>query len=151
MPCSNKNAFHILYLAGIAFVLLWGRTFMPGSQARGYALAEGIMVALIFLLVAALVVVKLLNRKQQALETAAHSQEKMAMQRKADNAALRYQSLLEEAGDAIFVINAKTGLLEEMNDMATVLLGYSREEMGAINGRELFLKADRARFTSLVR
>ena len=69
----------------------------------------------------------------------------------AEKAALRYQSLLEEASDAIFVINAKTGLLEEMNDMATVLLGYSREEMGALKGRDLFPKTDRPRFTSLVR
>ena len=73
------------------------------------------------------------------------------MRRMADKAALRYQSLMEEAGDAIFVINAKTGLLEEMNDMGTVLLGYSREEMGTINGKDLFPKSDRARYASLVR
>jgi PAS domain S-box-containing protein len=81
----------------------------------------------------------------------AHSQALEKMQRKEEKTSLRYKNLLEGAGDAIFVINAETGHLEEMNDMGTMLLGYSREEMGALSGKDLIPAGDQEQFVSLVR
>jgi PAS domain S-box-containing protein len=59
------------------------------------------------------------------------------MQQKAAKAARRYKSLLEGAGTAIFVLNAQSGLLEEANLLGIELLGYSREELCGMSGRNL--------------
>jgi PAS domain S-box-containing protein len=80
-----------------------------------------------------------------------HIRELGEMRREVEHTALRYKNLLEGAGDAIFVVNAATGHLEEMNDMGTRLLGYSREELGTLSGRDLIPEDDHARYDSLVR
>ncbi|MCM2357562.1 MAG: GAF domain-containing protein [Geobacteraceae bacterium] len=98
-----------------------------------------------------LVILGLIGRKARKTEKAAHAREIEEMRREVEKTAVRYKSLLEGAGDAIFVINAGDGLLEEMNGMGTSLLGYSREEMGTLAGRDLFHETDQLQFTSLVR
>lgn len=106
---------------------------------------------LLFSLVILAVIVEFIHRKRQASENVALTLEKMAMQRVADKCALRYRNLLEGADDAIFVISADTGRLAEMNSMGTQLFGFSREEMGALGGRDLIPVRDQALFVSLVR
>jgi PAS domain S-box-containing protein len=63
---------------------------------------------------------------------------------------LRYKSLLDNAGDAIFVINAADGSLEEINHKASILLGYEHEELGQLNGRNLVTDQEQRKFSSLV-
>ncbi|HEX8960575.1 MAG TPA: ATP-binding protein, partial [Geobacteraceae bacterium] len=107
--------------------------------------------ALHLVLVMILVILGLAGKEARRSEKAAHARMIEEMRREVEKTAVRYKNLLEGAGDAIFVINAETGLLEEMNGMGTVLLGYSQEEMGALNGKDLFHGSDQARFASLVR
>ncbi len=102
-------------------------------------------------LVFILVIIGLVARKARQSEKAAHSREVEEMQREVGKTALHCKSLLEGAGDAIFFINAETGHLAEMNDMGTVLFGYSREEMGTLVGRDLIPERDQVEFASLVR
>ena len=108
-------------------------------------------IALVFCLIITFVILYLFSKKTRELEETAHVREIDEMQREVEKTALHYKNLLEGASDAIFVINAETGQLEEMNEMGTVLLGYSREEMGALVGRDLIPKKDQAQFISLVR
>ena len=89
--------------------------------------------------------------KQVWAAKSAHAQKLEELQREMEKTALRYKNLLESAGDAIFVVNAQTGRLEEMNDMGTVLMGYSREEMAELAGKDLIPKKDQAQYISLVR
>jgi PAS domain S-box-containing protein len=106
---------------------------------------------IVTLLAFALVLLQLINRKIRGIETSAFSREKMEMQRAAENSALRYRNLLEGAGDAIFVINADTGKLEEMNNRGSKLFGYSREEMERLHGRDLIALPDQTSYMSLLR
>lgn len=73
------------------------------------------------------------------------------MQRELDKTARRYKSLLEGAGNAIFVFNAETGGLQEVNRKGTELFGYSKEEMLSLTGKDLTPAPDRRRFSDLVR
>ena len=59
------------------------------------------------------------------------------MQQEMAKAARRYKSLLEGAGNAIFVCNAESGALEEVNRIGTELLGFSKEELSSMVGRDL--------------
>nr|WP_284694534.1 ATP-binding protein [Geomonas sp. Red32] len=72
------------------------------------------------------------------------------MQQEVAKAARRYKSLLEGAGNAIFVFNAETGALEEVNGLGTELLGYSKEELSSMEGRDLLHVDEREKFRSFV-
>ncbi|HEY6837344.1 MAG TPA: ATP-binding protein [Geobacteraceae bacterium] len=110
-----------------------------------------IHLALLFFLVVALAVRELSAASGRKVERHSHVQEKAELQREMAKSALRYKNLLEGAGDAIFVVDAITGELEEMNSLASVMLGYSREELGALCGKDLIPLHDQAEFISLVR
>ncbi len=62
----------------------------------------------------------------------------------------RYKSLLEGAGNAIFVFNAESGAMEEVNRLGTELLGYSQEELTARRGSDLVAEEDLGDFMALV-
>ena len=62
----------------------------------------------------------------------------------------RYTSLLEGAGNAIFVFNAESGIMEEVNRLGTELLGYSHEEMTARRGADLVAEEDMGNYIALV-
>jgi PAS domain S-box-containing protein len=49
------------------------------------------------------------------------------------------------------VINADTGQLEEMNSRGSELFGYSRVEMGQLDGKDLIPGRDQSLYTALVR
>jgi len=73
------------------------------------------------------------------------------IQQELDKSALRYKCLLEGAGNAIFIFDAESGRLQEVNRKGTELLGFSKEEMHQQNGRDLVADEDQELFTSLVR
>jgi PAS domain S-box-containing protein len=98
-----------------------------------------------------LLILALVSKKVRASSQSFHLQELEELRREVEKTALRYKNLLEGAGDAIFVVNAATGKLEEMNDMGSLLLGYSREELGELAGRDLVPDNEQARYDSLVR
>lgn len=145
---NNKATYRVLnWTIGLILVFLVIEALVP------YVVGESAIVfrTLHLILIPILVWLCLAGRSARKSEKAAHALEIDEMQRAEEKAAVRYKSLLEWAGDAIFVINAGNGRLEEMNGMGTVLLGYSREEMGALSSRELFPAKDHVQFTSLVR
>jgi len=72
------------------------------------------------------------------------------MQQEVAKAARRYKSLLEGAGNAIFVFNADSGVLEEVNRTGCELLGFSSAELAAMLGRDLLPAAEQEKFRSLV-
>lgn len=104
-----------------------------------------------FFLVFTLVILACIGNMVWKSQKASLARELEEMHREVEKTAVRYKNLLEGAGDAIFVINAETGVLEEMNDMGISLLGYDREEMGMLVGRDLIFEKDHARFSSLMR
>lgn len=71
-------------------------------------------------------------------------------EKEADRCARRYRGILEGAGNALFIFNADNGVLEESNGAAQHLLGFSKEEMGALQGKELFPVEEQEKFRSLV-
>lgn len=62
----------------------------------------------------------------------------------------RYQQLLDDAGDAIFLIEPETGALREINRRALELLGYRAEEIHALSLEVLFPGHHRRRYLALV-
>ena len=72
------------------------------------------------------------------------------MQQEVAKAARRYKSLLEGAGNAIFVFDADTGVLQEVNRIGMELLGFSKEELSSMLGRDLVHPAEHEKFRSLV-
>jgi PAS domain S-box-containing protein len=101
-------------------------------------------------LVTSLLLLELTSRKNRKESLANHSQEILEMQREVDKTARRYQSLLEGAGNAIFVFNADSGLLEEVNRQGTELFGYEREAMSSLRGKDLVAENQQDTFTALV-
>lgn len=57
-----------------------------------------------------------------------------------------YDRLLETAPDAIFIVDAETGTLVEVNEAAEELLGKPREELRGLHQRELHPPEDRDRY-----
>ncbi|MBT1073669.1 sensor histidine kinase [Geobacter grbiciae] len=89
-------------------------------------------------------------RRMKSEEALAHVKELMQVQRELDKTARRYRSLMEGAGTAIFVFNADTGMLVEVNRRGTELFGYDKEEMIPLRGKDLVLEEDQEKFISLV-
>ena len=72
------------------------------------------------------------------------------MQQELTRTARRYQSLLEGAGNAIFVLNAESTRLEEVNRKGTELFGYSKAELSRMLAQELLPQGEHGKFASLV-
>lgn len=145
---KNSTIFKVLkWTIGLILVWLALDSFSLHFDAENTPVFRSLHVFLVFVLfVLAYAVYNILKTQQLS-----HFQALEVMQRKEEKTSLRYKNLLEGAGDAIFVINAETGHVEEMNDMGTMLLGYSREEMGALSGKDLIPVSDQGQFVSLVR
>ncbi|MBU5635848.1 PAS domain S-box protein [Geomonas sp. Red69] len=59
------------------------------------------------------------------------------MQQEAAKSARRYKSLLEGAGNAIFIFNVETAELEEENRLGRELFGFTKDELGTMVVRDL--------------
>ncbi len=110
-----------------------------------------VVYGILFSLVIVLIALQIGSRKKRKSEAAGFALAKAEMERTAEKSALRYKHLLECAGDAIFVLTAADGRLEEMNSKGSELFGYSREEMGKIAGRDLVQARDHGVYAALVR
>ena len=84
-----------------------------------------------------LCVVALFKRRQESVVDGLR-REIDGMQQEAAKSARRYKSLLEGAGNAIFIFNAETAVLEEENRLGRELFGFSKEELGSIVVRDIF-------------
>jgi len=134
--------------AGLLFGLLLPITFGAWEEAKFLFWPTLVLIA-IFLLVHQIVL-----RKGKALldRNEAYALEQLVeMKREVDKTARRYKCLLEGAGNAIFVFNADTNQLQEVNRKGTELFGYSKEEMLALTGKDLTPALERRRFSDLVR
>jgi PAS domain S-box-containing protein len=152
IPGKNKIFLRVITLtAGLILLLLSLETLSINVPEQHRALLQFVHGILVILLIISLLLLLFISRKSREIEKSAFSREKQEMQRTAENTALRYRNLLECAGDAIFVINADTGQLEEMNSKGSELFGYSREEMGRLDGKDLVPLPDQATYISLVR
>lgn len=149
---KNKMLFRVINLmAALFLVMLCMEALSINLLEHHQTLLKVIHGVIVVFLVIALVLVQIISRKNRGIEIAAHSQEKTEIQRVADKTALRYMNLLECAGDSIFVINASNGRLEEMNSKGSELFGYSREEMGKLDGKDLIPLHEQSLFSALVR
>ena len=72
------------------------------------------------------------------------------MQQKLAKTARRYQSLMEGAGNAIFVCNADTLRLEEVNRKGAELFGYSKGELSSMLARDLLHPSEQEKFHDLI-
>jgi PAS domain S-box-containing protein len=152
VPEKNKIFLRVFTLTtGLILVLLSIETLSINVPEQQWTLFQFVHGILVVLLIISLLLLLLISRKSREIEMSAFSMEKMKMQRTAENTALRYRNLMECAGDAIFVINAESGQLEEMNSKGSELFGYSREEMGRLDGKDLVPLNDQSMYVSLVR
>jgi PAS domain S-box-containing protein len=144
---SYKIVVSILF-ACIALMLLF--LFAEAILPLELHFSRMIHLASVICLCIALFMAIYIVRKTQNLQRAGHSREMAGMQREVDKTIRRYTSLLEGAGNAIFVFNADTGILEEVNRRGVELLGFSKEEMVSMKGKELFPPDEQQKFFSLV-
>lgn len=154
MPAKNVTVLKALSWT-VGLILIWlliedVLSSQPAPMDGNHPLARMLRLFMAFLLVISLILLRLVNKKTRELEQTAHSQELTEMQREVDRTAIRYKSLLEGAGNAIFVFNVENGILEEVNRKGTELLGYSKEEMAALRGKDLVQEDEQEKFTSLV-
>ncbi|HEY6008262.1 MAG TPA: ATP-binding protein [Geobacteraceae bacterium] len=135
----------------VGLILVWlcveGFLDTTGWSPRTEQLLHLGMVAVLL----AILIMRGLVTARQRRERETLSRENEAMQQQVEKSSLRYKHLLEGAGDAIFVVDAANGELEEMNSPASAMLGYSRAELGTLFGRQLIPLRDQAEFISLVR
>jgi PAS domain S-box-containing protein len=89
-------------------------------------------------------------RKRQERVMSGLRLEITGMQQEMAKSARRYKSLLEGAGNAIFVFSAESGMLEEVNRKGVELLGFSQEELRRMQGKELLHPAEHEKFRSLI-
>jgi PAS domain S-box-containing protein len=133
---------------GTLFGLLLAITFGAWKGAEFLAWPALMLIA-VFLLVHQIMLRRgkaILDRKE------ANALERLVdMKREVDKTARRYKCLLEGAGNAIFVFNARTNQLQEVNRKGSELFGYSKEEMLSLTGKDLTPASERRRFSDLVR
>jgi PAS domain S-box-containing protein len=144
---SKKNVVRILVFS-IGLMLFW--LFSEALLPADVVLSPTVHMLLVAVLTLALIVVSLADGTTKVREKAAYSHEIKAMRREVLKTARRYKSLLEGAGNAIFVFNDADGILEEVNRTGTELLGFSKAEMAAMRGKDLIVEAEQESFTSLV-
>lgn len=90
-----------------------------------------------------------MHKREGALRTGLQA-ELTGMQQEVAKSARRYKSLLEGAGNAIFVFNADSGALQEANRIGLELLGYRREQLISMVGRDLLPSSEHDKFRSFL-
>lgn len=106
--------------------------------------------AAVVTLAAAILALAAACQKRENHAVAELHQEINGMQQEVAKTARRYKSLLEGTGNAIFVFNADSGVLEEVNRTGMELLGFSKEELSSMLGRDLLHPSEHEKFRSLV-
>lgn len=150
MP-SRKQKIYLTGVWVVASAVLGAITHEFVAYRQQTASIHSFLVLMLFVLLSSLVGMTLIYRRRRLKRETAHVYELMQMQRELDKTARRYKSLMEGAGTAIFVINADSGLLVEVNRQGCELLGYDRDEMKSLRGRDLIPDEEQEKFSSLVR
>lgn len=140
MEGDLKVAPSTIFIAVILLIIAVGHLF----AAPGWLLPLATL-ALTFALVRSA-----FTRRREKETRADLGQELTEMQRELERRAARYLSLLEGAGNAIFVFNADTGLLEEMNHKGAELFGFQKNEMAQLKAKDLFPPKEYEKFGSFV-
>lgn len=148
MTSAGKNIVVKILIFSIGLMLFWllAEALLPVNVV----LPRAFRFTLVFMLMIALIIVRVAGGTARLRNKAAHSLEIREMQREVDKTVRRYMDLLEGAGNAIYVFNADDGILEEVNGRGTELLGFSKEEMAAMRGKDLIPDEEQEKFTSLV-
>ncbi|ABQ24434.1 sensor histidine kinase [Geotalea uraniireducens] len=148
MTSAGKNIVVKILIFSIGLMLFWllAEALLPVNVV----LPRAFRFTLVFMLMIALIIVRIAGGTARLRNKAAHSLEIREMQRAVDKTIRRYMDLLEGAGNAIYVFNADDGILEEVNRRGTELLGFSKEEMVAMRGKDLIPDEEQEKFTSLV-
>ena len=130
-----------LFIAGDLLLLLAERlTPLPGW----------LHLAAILLLAQAILMLWAAFRRREKVTSLGLRSEITGMQQVLAKSARRYKSLLEGAGNAIFVCNAESIRLEEVNRKGAELFGYSREELSCMLARDLLPPSEQEKFDALV-
>ncbi|RNC71806.1 MAG: PAS domain S-box protein [Desulfuromonadales bacterium] len=149
MPSPNQRTYLIVGLV-FALLLLGVLTGAFVIYRRDDAPLMDFLGLVLILLVGSFVSLAVSYRRSRSVDELAHVTELMQIQRELDKVARRYKSLLEGAGNAIFVFNADNGLLVEVNRRGIELLGCSKEEMLVLRGKDLVAAQDQEKFSTLV-
>jgi PAS domain S-box-containing protein len=107
------------------------------------------LAAIVLLAQAILMLWAAFRRREERLSSGLRS-EISGMQQELAKTARRYQSLLEGAGNAIFVFNADSFRLEEVNRKGAELFGYDKEELSRLLGRDLLHPDEHEKFRALM-
>jgi PAS domain S-box-containing protein len=91
-------------------------------------------------------IARLLGR---AIEAAASDRRVEQLSQSRRRSAAKYEALLQLAPDAVFVVDAATGIIETTNKRAASLTGYTESELCEMPVIELHPEADRERYTRL--
>lgn len=149
MPSQNQRTY--LFLVWVCALLLLGvfATAFLVYRYDGDTLFDFFALVL-FLPISYLIYMAFSYRRSWSADKLSHVSALMEVEHQLDKTARRYKSLLEGAGTPIFVFNADTGLLVEVNRRGTELLGYGRDEMASLRGKDLLPEEEHEKFTSLV-
>lgn len=143
---TQKTVISILLIATVLMLLgLAAEALLPAI-----VFSPLVHLAIVFLLTISLISLKKAGGASRSCTADRHTQEIQEMQREVDKTIRRYKSLLEGAGNAIFVFNAENGILEEVNRKGCELLCFSKEQLMALRGKDLVLEEEQDKFTSLV-
>ena len=131
----------ILLISGGLLVLLAERlTTLPG----------GLHLAAVVLLAVGILMLWAAFRRREARLSSGLRREISGMQQVLAKSARRYKSLLEGAGNAIFVFNADSIRLEEVNRKGAELFGYGKEELSCMLGQDLLHPSEQEKFRALL-
>src|SRR5512143_1964771 len=119
MTSARKNVVVKILICSIGLMLLW--LLVEALLPANVVLPRAFHFTLVFMLMIAMIVVRVVGGTAKLRNKAAHSLEIKEMQREVDKTVRRYMSLLEGAGNAIYVFNADDGILEEVNRRGTEL------------------------------
>ena len=115
-------------------LLFWAQRLTP--------LPAGVLFAMIVASAAAVFALAAALSKREAGILTGLRLEVAGMRQQVAKSTRRYRSLLEVAGNAILVLDAESGCLEEANHLGMELLGFSQEELSCLLGRDLLHPAE---------
>lgn len=150
-PIQDGAALRLLkWIVGLIVLVFLLEASLDLADAGGAPLQHFLNLFLLVGLITMLVLLEVAGRRAKVAEKDLHSLTLSGMQREIDKTARRYKSLLEGAGNAIFVFNADTGILEEVNRRGVELFGFSNEEIATLRGRDLVPETDQDSFGYIV-
>ncbi len=151
MPAIQNSALNCLKLVvGLIIVGFLLEGVYDFNEPGRPAFLHAINLFMLLSLLLALIILEVLGRRFRQNELHRNLLDRQTMQQEVDNAILRYKNLMECAGDAILVVGAKDGKLQEVNQQGLQLFGYSKEELESLDGLSLVSIEEQHEYSSLV-